>query len=575
MLRLDTGRGKPAATPNPRFVLRAPAERGSRKMPTDGLKFLRKRASTSSKSTKLLTAESAQSPGPRWSRTAGSHPEHSHAGSEAAHRSTHPPGTHENVHTTHPVLSPTPTPSAPHDQPKESFSMSETNNKVLQKEVDELQAEMLRAREGVMAIRREDVDIKKLRAMALKLLEEDMNDWPSSRSEQEATREQKLKQMKEAEVHNEKMKSDREYRLRFHYRQQMQGEALQNHKSEMSSEIARLNRLIEDRRREREEEDRCVKEMMVRLKETIKEAVTEIEKPSAAKSRHGTYASRHQNDPEDSQSYRFQTPLSSAGPDNEQRGSPEMMAVAKFTSSSVKTRQVATKLWSPDLPDSDAPRHAPASHSVARAQEIERFWERPSKYSTPCVYLRYDANDEEGRRCYIGQLVNGWRHGLGVLKYTDQSKYAGTWKNDHPCGYGVERYTDGSVYTGGFSNDLRHGYGEFARSDDISYCGQFEDGEMHGVICIREVRADGGIRETGARAERGQVFREPDWENLSDDDPRKAIAASMRQLMDVLLTKVSEATTRARNMSQDAHDLALEVSSDAGVLSKHDYAPIT
>jgi len=517
---------------------------------------------------KVRTAESAQAPGTGWSTTAGSHTEDSSAGCQNEHCSTHPPGTRESVHTAHHVLSPTSSSSAPHEQPDESLSMSATNNEVLQKEVDRLQAEMHRAREVVMAIRREDVDIKNLRAAALKQLEEDMHDWPSSRSEEEATREQKLKKMKDEEVHNEKMKTDREYRLRFHYRQQIQGEVLLQHKSEMSSEILRLNKLIEDRRREREEEDRSVKEMMVRLKETIKETVTEIENPSAVKSRQRTNAHRHHNDLADSQSYRFQTPCSSGGAENERRGTPETTAVTNFTLSSAKVRQVATKLQSPDLPDAEAHRHSPASHSVARAQEIERSWERPSKYRTPCVYLRYDANDEEGRRCYIGQLVNGWRHGLGVLKYTDQSKYAGTWKNDHPCGYGVECYSNGSVYTGGFRNDLRHGYGEFAVSDDISYCGQFEEGEMHGVLCIREVRADGTIRETGARAERGQVFREPDWENLSDDDPRKAIAATMRQLMDVILTKVSEATARARTMSQDAHDLALEVSNDAGLLSK-------
>ena len=472
----------------------------------------------------------------------------------------------------------TPGPVAPPRSPIPSYAMPESNeaaskafatepnNEMLQQEVDRLQADLARARDGVMAIQKEDRNVKVLRAAAMKQLENDMQDWPSSRQEEEAIRERKLRQV----LHDERMESDEKYRLRFEYKEKMKSAILQNSATAMSSEIARLHRLVEDRRREREEEDRCVKTMMARLKNTIDETVTEMQNPSAGGSRRHTNAGNRIDEPQtDVQRYHLQTPPLSAARDQERRTALDQSSPA---SRNTERRGVSKRFVSDNLSfevggeDDVCP--SPGGQSAGKSREFEASWEKPSKYSTPCAYLRYDAKDEEGRTCYIGQLVNGWRHGLGVLKYADRSKYAGAWENDHPSGYGVERYADGSVYTGGFRKDLRHGYGVFEVSPDVSYCGQFEDGEIHGALYIRELRPAGEIQETAARAEHGQVFREPDWDGLSDEDPRKAIAASMRHLMDVLRSKVSEATSRARNMSQDAHDLALEVANDAGLLSE-------
>ena len=183
--------------------------------------------------------------------------------------------------------------------------------------------------------------------------------------------------------------------------------------------------------------------------------------------------------------------------------------------------------------------------------------------NTPSTYLRYGPTDAEGRKCYIGQIKNGKRHGLGVLKWADGSKYSGEWSDDHPCGFGVEKYADGSAYMGCFLQDLRHGYGEFEVSPGVSYCGQFEGGEMHGALYISEMCADGSVRTVPARADNGQVFREPSYHDLAEDDPRKSIGDVLVKVVAALKNKVFEAVTLAKNASQDAHDVALDVSHEA------------
>ena len=205
-------------------------------------------------------------------------------------------------------------------------------------------------------------------------------------------------------------------------------------------------------------------------------------------------------------------------------------------------------------------RHSAHSHAPSTATSDAT---RRRRDGAPTTFLRYNAVDEEGRKCYIGQLKNSLRHGLGVLKWIDGSKYAGEWAEDHPCGFGVEKYADGSTYAGGFHQDLRHGFGEFEVSPGVSYCGQFEHGEMHGALYISETISMGVVKTVAARAEKGHVFREPNWNELEPDDPRKEIAGAMEKVIAALKGKVYAAVMRARNASQDAHDVALEVSHDA------------
>lgn len=43
---------------------------------------------------------------------------------------------------------------------------------------------------------------------------------------------------------------------------------------------------------------------------------------------------------------------------------------------------------------------------------------------------------------YEGDLVNGKKHGNGILYSRDGSRYEGTWKDNKPNGIGVYVYSD-------------------------------------------------------------------------------------------------------------------------------------
>jgi hypothetical protein len=205
--------------------------------------------------------------------------------------------------------------------------------------------------------------------------------------------------------------------------------------------------------------------------------------------------------------------------------------------------------------------------SLQEADTIRTDMRRPNVvyFSSPCTLLRYNEDDDEGRQRYTGQLQDGKRHGLGVLEWSDGCKYSGDWRDDRSCGHGVEQYSGHSCYAGEFFEDLRHGYGQFDIAPGLSYCGQFEDGELHGMLYILETDAGntGVAHITPARAEHGQIYREMDHKIYADEDPRKAIAVKIDQVVAALKARVLTAVSTARAASQEAHDLALDVSSGA------------
>lgn len=51
---------------------------------------------------------------------------------------------------------------------------------------------------------------------------------------------------------------------------------------------------------------------------------------------------------------------------------------------------------------------------------------------------------------YRGELLEGKRHGLGVMQYRKARVYEGQWLNDARNGRGMERYSNGNRYEGEF-----------------------------------------------------------------------------------------------------------------------------
>ena len=351
---------------------------------------------------------------------------------------------------------------------------------------------------------------------------------------------------KDREVHNDRMRHDPDYKRRFLRHEKNKRTALLEGTSGLAAEVARLSKRVEQREKEREMEDSRVKEMMRTIQQTIKRTANEF----------GIGEIGGENDIEDGDCGSSDAPTSTAtsvaSVSEEwkvQRASEEgsrdsLGSVKKSANKRGGNRDVQMLMH-----------HASMNRAVVRKPISD----------APCSHLIYEEGDEQGRQCYIGQLQDSKRHGLGVLKFTDGSKYSGDWRNDHPCGHGVEKYSATSLYSGEFLEDRRHGYGQFEVSPDVSYCGQFQDGEMHGMLYILEIdsRNGGILKLTSARADRGQIYREPQYDELEDDDPRKALASTMQKVVAALQAKVFTAVSTARAASQEAHDLALEVSRDA------------
>lgn len=75
---------------------------------------------------------------------------------------------------------------------------------------------------------------------------------------------------------------------------------------------------------------------------------------------------------------------------------------------------------------------------------------------------------------YIGEIVNGCRHGHGIMSYSATGDiYEGYFQNDEITGTGVFKYANGDIYEGSFLNSQKHGTGKFTYANGNSYIGSF------------------------------------------------------------------------------------------------------
>ena len=76
------------------------------------------------------------------------------------------------------------------------------------------------------------------------------------------------------------------------------------------------------------------------------------------------------------------------------------------------------------------------------------------------VYGLVEAEDQHAshfqqQNRYVGEFVNGLRHGKGTFHYATGASYSGDWEYNVKSGEGTFVYEDGSVYMGPFRNDRR------------------------------------------------------------------------------------------------------------------------
>lgn len=81
---------------------------------------------------------------------------------------------------------------------------------------------------------------------------------------------------------------------------------------------------------------------------------------------------------------------------------------------------------------------------------------------------------------YRGQILNGMKHGSGVYRWPDGTKYTGQWSRDTEHGLGEICYSNGDKYRGEWQQGLFHGSGIYVWKDGTSYEGQWEDNLEHG-----------------------------------------------------------------------------------------------
>ena len=83
---------------------------------------------------------------------------------------------------------------------------------------------------------------------------------------------------------------------------------------------------------------------------------------------------------------------------------------------------------------------------------------------------------------YEGEWKNGRRHGQGTLWYDDNGTccYKGSWRDDKRHGLGELRYASGNIYEGEFNRDIKDGQGKMIWLTGSTYSGTWVKGMPHG-----------------------------------------------------------------------------------------------
>jgi len=125
-----------------------------------------------------------------------------------------------------------------------------------------------------------------------------------------------------------------------------------------------------------------------------------------------------------------------------------------------------------------------------------------------------DGNCENGKgtmiyyssQKYVGEFKNGKRNGQGTLYLPLGTVMKGTWRNNEIV-KGTARFSDGTRYTGTWQFGYRQGKGELIYPDGRKYIGEFHSGikDGQGKMIYPDGRVYSGEFEAGERTGYGTM----------------------------------------------------------------------
>ena len=98
----------------------------------------------------------------------------------------------------------------------------------------------------------------------------------------------------------------------------------------------------------------------------------------------------------------------------------------------------------------------------------------------PAQFTGYKEQKFTDGSRYVGDFVDGKRHGKGTNYFAHGTRYDGDWKNGYMNGYGVCVYADGEKYEGEWADGKRHGQGTCFYASGAKYVGKWVNNKKQG-----------------------------------------------------------------------------------------------
>jgi hypothetical protein len=98
-------------------------------------------------------------------------------------------------------------------------------------------------------------------------------------------------------------------------------------------------------------------------------------------------------------------------------------------------------------------------------------------YGNNIVTINYDNGN-----VYVGEALNGLKHGTGKFTWASGHVYVGEYVNDKRTGQGTYTWPTGEFYEGSFENNARHGQGkQYDKDGNLVQQGIWENGDYVGT----------------------------------------------------------------------------------------------